>query len=526
MPATDLHELNQRYVRAADRCRSQWTFYQFLQGVFKHLRATPCPVEIDYPALFGELRALAERIGHPDNAGTVAEITRLSIRLDSQARQLHEIDAGIAPSLLRRFFDRLRNQDEKVILAIIKFYLDQISLNEDSLDKIDILLTRLVEIPREDGDSLTKEPHEIERIIQPLLQARPLVATPANEIDILLHALADIKTEVLACRRFTELVAGGALDRFRTLKRRLGENILHARLLPAVLETTIAIKNRFRELWREEEVNILDDTNRVREIQRQFDANPDIATPELREALDLFDTAHRRFEHGRQEETLRRDDALELRLSLNRILETFDAVETMRPLAAPPPDESTDELLEGDAVAFAAQQRVTLPVGADPLLQEYVSKIVFALELIGRDRAPAEIVRARELATLRLEPWEVEACLKVVDGVAVSGSLDGERARHLLLAAALRIRMDEEAREIDRLQRLGSDHLPDLLERASQSLQRAADVERRFAWFVDDALYRGETDNLEAIYRSRFRLMRAYSGLWLIHNERGGISPF
>jgi len=525
MPATDLHELNQRYVRAADRCRSQWTFYQFLQGVFKHLRATACPVEIDFPALFEELRGAAERIGHPDNAGTVAEISRISARLDSQARQLHEVDAEIAPSLLRRFFDRLRNQDEKVILAIIKFYLDQTALDEDSLDKIDILLTRLIEIPREDGDSLTKEPHEIARIIQPLLRARPLVETPANEIDIQLHTLADIKIEVLACRRFTEMVSGGSLDRFRTLKRRLGEKLLHADLLPAVIETTIAIKNRFRELWREEEVNILDDTNRVREIQRQFEANPEVSTPELREALDLFDTAHRRFEHGRQEETLRRDDALELRLSLNRILESFDAVETMRPPAEPLPKDAAATLLDDDAGAPSRQQ-VTLPVGADPLLQEYVSKIVFALELVGRDRSPAETVRARELATLRLEPWEVEACLKVVDGAAVPGSLEGEKARHLLLAAALRIRMDEEAREIDRLQRLGSDHLPDLLEQASQSLQRAADIERRFSWFVDDALYRGDTDNLEALSRSRFRLMRAYSGLWLIHNERGGISPF
>jgi hypothetical protein len=86
--------------------------------------------------------------------------------------------------------------------------------------------------------------------------------------------------------------------------------------------------------------------------------------------------------------------------------------------------------------------------------------------------------------------------------------------------------MDDEAREIDRLERRGSEHLAETVERASQSLQRASEIERRFAWVVDDALYRGDTEFLEPLYRCRFRLLRAYSGLWLIHNDRGGISPF
>ena len=133
---------------------------------------------------------------------------------------------------------------------------------------------------------------------------------------------------------------------------------------------------------------------------------------------------------------------------------------------------------------------------------------------------------AKELAHLRLEPCEVEACRELLDGRAAPGTLAGERAKHLLQAAALRIRLDDEAREIDRLQKRGSDHFPEALERASQSLQRAAELDRRFGWMVEDALYRGDTEHLEQMYRCRFRLLRAYSGLWLIHNERGGISPY
>ncbi len=534
MSAVTLHELNQRYVRLTDRCRSQWTFYQLLQGLFKHLQESSCPADIDFPSLFNKLRELGVELGHPETQRTERAIGQLNAQLDKQAETLLAVDAQVSPSLLRRFFDRLRNQDEKVLLAIIKFYLDAGSNSEDTLDKLDLLLTRLAEIPRPEGGSLVREKHEIERIVQPLLQHRATAATPENEIEILLHAVADLKGEVLACRSFGELMASGALDRFRTLKRRLGASLLHPRLLPAALETTVAIKNRFRELWEDEEAQIMDDTNRVMELKRQLAIHPELVTPDLRDALDTFASAHARFDHGKQEENLRREDILELRRTLNAILDQFDTTHQTAVVAEPTQGEIPPSALasaEGDGTvpgdrAEPPPESPTTNLPFDPLLSEYVSKIVFALELVGRDRGPTEAVHAKELATLRLEPWEVEACRRTVSGHSTEGSLTGERDRLFLHSAALRVRLDEEAREIDRLQRRGSERLADLLERATASLQRAAEMERRFQWFIDDALYRGDTDHLEPLYRSRFRLLRAYSGLWLIHNERGGTSPF
>jgi len=529
MGAIGLHELNQRYVRLTDRCRSQWTFYQYLQGLFKHLFNSPCPIEIDFPTLFNELRQLGAGLGHPETGRTDKTISHLNARLDVQARKLLEVDGQIPPSLLRRFFDRLRNQDEKVLLAIIKFYLEDHAVTEDTLDKLDILFTRLAEIPREDHGSLVRERHEIERLVGPLLQLHPPSGVSEPEIDVLLHALAELKGEALACRTFTELVSGGALDRFRSLKRRLGESLLHPRLLPVLLETTVSIKNRFRTLWEDEETALLADTNKVRELEKQLSGHPEMATPDLREMLEVFASAQQRFDEGQQTENLRREDALKLRVALNRILDQFDVAQvgTVPPsiVPIPPPSGSPTRIPEtarrdrGPGSPIAAFQ-------ADGLLQEYVSKIVFALELVGSDRPASEAVRAKELATLRLEACEVDAFRLLTDTGAPVGSLNYERARLLVQATALRIRMDDEAREIDRLQRRGSEHLADTLERASQSLQRASEIERRFSWVVDDALYRGDTDFLEPLYRCRFRLLRAYSGLWLIHNDRGGLSPF
>jgi hypothetical protein len=532
MSTATLHELNQRYVRLSDRCRSQWTFYQFLQGVFKHLRGAPCPVEVDFQALFAQLRELGNDLPSAQAARIGKLIEQLSIKLDELARSFAAVDREIPPSLLRRFFDALRNQDEKILLAIIKFYLDASELSEDTLDKIDILVTRLAEIPRPDGRSLVRERHEIERIVQPLLQQRQPAAMPDNELTILLNALADLKAELVSARTFSELAGGGALDRFRTLKRRLGEKLLHPRLLPALLETTIAAKNRFKELWEDEEPHLLDDTNRVNELRRQLANHPEMVTPELREALEMFVAARRKFDERRQEENLRREDALALRRTLDRILEQFDAAVAVARPPSPASDEATAIVEIGDA-APAAEAAPDGPAAdvvglmpADPLLQEYLSKIVFVLELVGRDRPPEEIARAKELATLRLEPWEVAAAQRIAGGGSAAGTLAGERDRLWVNGAALRVRMDEEAREIERLQKRGSERLAEVLERGSQSLLRAGEMERRFQWFIDDALYRGDTEFLQPLYRSRFRLLRAYSGLWLVHNERGGISPF
>jgi hypothetical protein len=442
MSTSALHEFNQRYVRLTDRCRSQWTFYQFLQGLFKHLLDSECPIDLDFPGLLGELKDLSNIISHPDIQRTEKTIAQLAEKLDQQSQKLLEIDAGVPTSLLRRFFDRLRTQDEKILLAIIKFYLDGHDSSEDTLDKLHLLFTRLAEIQRESGGSVMRERHEIERLVQPLLMHRPPSSGNQEEVEILLRAIGDLRAEVLASRRFSELVAGGALDRFRILRRRLGDNLLHPRLLPPLLETTVIIKNRFRELWQEEESQLLADTNRVRDMQRHLSAHPEMMTPELREALELFDSAHSRYAVGKQEDNIRREDMVEFRVRLNNILEQFDGDQS-RPTEDIEAEDVVEEVAaqpgENTGISYVPPATSIPPEVAlpnDSLLQESLSKIIFALELVGRDTPAAQAAQAKELRALRVEVWEIEACQRVLAGELQNGSLEGERARHLLQAAA------------------------------------------------------------------------------------------
>lgn len=533
MSSRGLSEVNQRYARLADRSRSQWTFYQYLQGLFKHLFNTACPVEIDFPSLFSDLRTLAPLLAIADTGRTEGWIAAIGARLDVQGRRLLELDSRIAPSLVRRFFDRLRNQDEKVLVAIIKFYLDAGDAGQDTLDKLDILFTRLAEIPRDGRGGLAQDSAEFERLVQPLIQTRSFSKATDDEVDVLLGAATELESEALSCASFTELAAGGALDRFRTLKRRLGADMLHPRLLPALLHATLAIKSRFRELWEQEETALLSDSNRVRELHKQLAGNPEMVTADLREMFEVFTTAQRRFDEGRQTENLRREDALQLRMTLNHILEQFDITQLTsqarlstvpEPELAPSPWETSKQV--PPSLIEDRLNRLGPGMAGDPLLCEHLSKILFALDLAGGDRPAAEAVATREMAGLRLEPCEVEACRDLLEGRLPKGSIACERAHVLLQAAALRNRLDDEAREILRFHKHGSEALPEMLQRSTQSLQRVSELEHRLAWLIEDSLYRGDTEYLERLHRCRFRLMRVYSGLWLVHNEHGGISPF
>ena len=172
---------------------------------------------------------------------------------------------------------------------------------------------------------LPREKHEIERLVQPLLMARPTATSVDAEVAILLSALSDLRAEVQGCRTFTELAAAA---RWTASGRSSGGSVKGSST-PACcrpcMQTTVAIKNRFHELWEEERTRLQDDTNRVKELERQLQIHPEMVDEQLRQALDLFASAQERFDRGLQEESVRREDALELRQSLNRILERFEA---------------------------------------------------------------------------------------------------------------------------------------------------------------------------------------------------------
>jgi hypothetical protein len=199
----------------------------------------------------------------------------------------------------------------------------------------------------------------------------------------------------------------------------------------------------------------------------------------------------------------------------------------MAPRSATSNTEEPDllvEELDDEGLPKAASLSDVLPL--DPLLNEALHKIMFALEMVVWDRLPTQVTEAPEIKNLNLEVWEIDTYRKLAEGKVARGTAEWDLDSFFLTSAALRVKMEDECKEITRLEDGDNpDRLFEILERSAQSLERARDAERRFQWFIDDMLFRGDTNRLESIYRSRFRFLHAYSGLWLAHQRTGGLTP-
>jgi len=153
-------------------------------------------------------------------------------------------------------------------------------------------------------------------------------------------------------------------------------------------------------------------------------------------------------------------------------------------------------------------------------------KILFALELVSWEHGIDHAGGAIELHHLKLEPWEIGTYRKMMEMRHQVGTLPWELQAFFLTSAALRVKMEEEMSEIVRLKDTGhTERILEVLEHSAQSLERAREVDRRFRWFIDDMLFQGETELLEQVYRSHFRFLHIFSGLWLEHQSSGGVAP-
>jgi hypothetical protein len=545
----------------SDRFRSLWTFYQFLSGVYKHTGHGPIPFRYDFQAVHRRLQDLLPQLGLADGQEAHPELDRLDRDLVRIHAELAKIDSEFSPSALRRFFDHLKRQDEKVLFALVKFYLMAPEPDLDTMDKLDILLTRLAEAPLEDGRSLPRDPAELLMSFERLATFAGIEAASEADARRAVLSARGIRAELQEVKDFEALLASNVYDRFRQIKRDLGPAALTPSILVELVAVNIEAKNRFRQLYAAEEVRILEDTNRIFEIERYIERNPDIAHDELQRQIDTFRTFRIRYDSGRKEDNLKREHILELRQAMHAVLEEFDPIrgtvrvggperraparpvthaEVAQPPAAPtvtPPEPeppvATEEVrpephpeLLVDEVESSSAPSVAELLPPDPMLNEVIHKIVFALELAVWDHSPEQAVRGKELHHLRLEPWEAEAYRVLASEETARGSHRWELQAFLLTAAALRVRMEEEIEEIARLSRTDrAERLFETLEQSAQSLERARELDRRFQWFIDDMLYRGDTDRLEQIYRSHFRFLNAFSRLWLDHQSSGGVTP-
>ena len=145
MTVVELGELHARYVRATDRFKAIWTYHQFASGAFRNLLGAMVPYEIDYNRIYDSIKHVSSILNAAQVTAATQALERIDISLARVTQTLLDADDRVAASVLRRFFEKLKRQDDNIIQFLIKFYLYADAVEADRRDKLDFLFTRLGE---------------------------------------------------------------------------------------------------------------------------------------------------------------------------------------------------------------------------------------------------------------------------------------------------------------------------------------------------------------------------------------------
>ena len=133
----DLREVHQAYTRLSEKFKTFWTFHQFLQGVHKAFLGDAPAYAVDFQGLYDQIRGVTDAMSFQPPVQVLDTIQRLDLQLDAVHQKLSGDDAKIAPSYVRRFFEKVRTEDERLLLSLLRFYFYARHFEGDSLDKVD-----------------------------------------------------------------------------------------------------------------------------------------------------------------------------------------------------------------------------------------------------------------------------------------------------------------------------------------------------------------------------------------------------
>src|SRR5512140_3803002 len=197
MSVAEIGQLHGRYVRLSDEFKAIWTYNQFAAGVYKSFLQAPVPYRVDFQKLYEAIRASSDTIQSSSPQNAVPILERCERELHAITRLLVGADDAVKPSVLRRFLEKLKQQDEKIIFNLIKFYLYAGAIEGDQRDKIDFLFTKIGEdFVEARGEYWSKDSLELRKQFQSLLAIHPLPEVDQKEIVILIRSIRENKEEI------------------------------------------------------------------------------------------------------------------------------------------------------------------------------------------------------------------------------------------------------------------------------------------------------------------------------------------
>ena len=556
----EIQDLHRRYVDLSQRFRAGWVFLQFADNVAKLADGEPPSGTLPsrFQAVYGELKECSGTLSEADAGALEPRLQAIARRLDGLLAELLAEDSRVPPPSLRQFFQRFRNQDEKVLLQLTRFYLyacGEADWSGDRKDKVDFLITRLADGvrrnggPAEEGRGPTGEDarpptgEDARRLREIFTNLWSLAGVPPanpDKVASLRRAVEDVRAELAELTTLDDLAGSETLAHYREFKHSLERLYFEPSILAAVVETNLAFRDAVRRLYASEEPRIAADHQRIFELERESAVDV-----ELDEELRRFREEVERFERLALTHDFRLDDLAALRERARSLIPRLadrssqgeevdwtaapdsrelwsELVEA--PRAAPPRGDDSRPLVPGDddspgSPGAGEDEEGESPATyerLDPLVADTYRRLAGALRGAALGTPARSVVHTADLFPYRLEPREVVAFRRLA-GDDEPGGWDAEDESFVLEAAALRVTLGEAAATLRAA-------LDETHEGGAEEARRRG---RRLAGLADSALGAFENLQREALFAERagdaralallrHRLMREYAELWLL----------
>jgi hypothetical protein len=491
MSVEKIQLLHEDYIRLTERFKALWTFNQFLRGVYKTFFSSEPSYDVDFNALYEEVKAVAAQINASQPEAVSPRMRELSERLDAVSRELREVDRKVSPSFVRRFFEKVRPQDEKISFHLLRFYFSQPDVDEDVVDKVDFLATVAAAGQPDPEASSAKPRTAVKKFFDSVTSTSVWPRIESGITPSIVRAFDELASDMSRAHEFEELLSERLLNNVRTMKRRVANGLADPEILTAIACCNMTTRSVFHRLYEKEERRLDEATGRITDLERELSrGGEDKPSEEFRR----FRESRIRFDRQATEKNLRAQHILDLKHAIGDVLEKFD----ISGLEAEDIDEALElvEEVEGEAQETA-------------FWKPYLDRILSAVELYDDGTGPLKI-GLTGLAHLKLETWELLAARRTV---AAAGEPPSARERTLLRAVALRIKSEDEIAALG--QHTGGEAPPELLRAVRGTLACAPELDLRLTEVIEEASIGPAVHDVRTWTRSRFRLLRATADLWL-----------
>ena len=516
MSVEELSVLHRRYVDLSQRFRAAWVFHQFLQSLAKLFFES---FENRYPADFQRVYAELKEVSQSLNTSEVDRLAGRFAEIDSQLGELTAAllveDSRIDPAFLRQFFHRFRSYDDKILTQLVRFYAYSHLGGEwhpDRVDKVDFLLTRLGEEEQEgSGQMVVRDRRHLGEVFRSLTPLVTGAGARPEEAEVRRRSIDELRHEIAGIDSLDALNDRHLVPIYRTLKHSLGDLFWASDVLMAVLETNLAYKNAVRRLYRGEERRIYSEYQQIFELEREVPVGADLDLE-----LGRFREEIERFEHQLQSDDVRLDELARIRERARGLMPRLTGQR------AAPPTPAAGQPPAAPALPPAAPEPPIRHESEEQVVSQHLERLIDALDGISVGASANTVILTPDLFSFRLEPREVIAHRRLAgsEGAAADG-LGAEAERFLLRAAALRVRMMEEAEEIQQLRdSTGAGPEDALYAQARSTAQLGDSYLGRFAHFIHRAVVDGQPNEARQLEVLRMRLMRDFANLWLLAYKR------